>query len=60
MIQNRAADDLLGLFVYIILNAKVEKLWSEAHFMEDFIPERSSKNEEGYLLVTFQAALVYD
>eukprot|EP00009_Paramoeba_aestuarina_P005169 CAMPEP_0201519786 /NCGR_PEP_ID=MMETSP0161_2-20130828/10249_1 /ASSEMBLY_ACC=CAM_ASM_000251 /TAXON_ID=180227 /ORGANISM="Neoparamoeba aestuarina, Strain SoJaBio B1-5/56/2" /LENGTH=507 /DNA_ID=CAMNT_0047917937 /DNA_START=117 /DNA_END=1637 /DNA_ORIENTATION=+ len=50
-------DELLPLFMYVIIKAKVKKGFSQSYFMQDFIDDQCSIQKEGYLLATFQTAI---
>ncbi|GAM22822.1 hypothetical protein SAMD00019534_059970 [Acytostelium subglobosum LB1] len=51
------ADDLLPLFTFVVIKAKIPNMYSEAMFLQDFIEESLSSKMQGYFLVTFQTCL---
>lgn len=54
-----AADELLPLFVFVIVRARVAHLYTQARFVSDFIPKHYALGRHGYSLATLQAALQY-
>ena len=53
------ADELLPLFVFVLIRARVTKLYSQARFIADFLPRHYALGRHGYSLATLQAALQY-
>uniref|UniRef100_A0A6B2LJ30 VPS9 domain-containing protein n=1 Tax=Arcella intermedia TaxID=1963864 RepID=A0A6B2LJ30_9EUKA len=51
------ADEILPLMIYVVVKARVPHIFSEGIFMELFIDENQSIQQEGYVLATFQMAL---
>lgn len=54
-----AADELLPLFVFVLVRARVPSLYSQARFVSDFLPKHYALGRHGYSLATLQAALQY-
>jgi len=50
-------DELLPLFAYIVIKARVPHIYAECRFMELFIDEQQMMQQQGYLLATLQTAL---
>lgn len=53
----RNADDLTGIYQYLLLQARVPFLHSELCFIEDFLDAHLMKGEGGYCLVTMNFAI---
>ena len=52
-----AADELLPLFVFVLVRARVPSLYSQSRFVSDFLPKHYALGRHGYSLATLQAAL---
>ena len=52
-----AADELLPLFVFVLVRARVPSLYSQARIISDFLPKQYALGRHGYSLATLQAAL---
>ena len=52
-----AADELLPLFVFVLVRARVPSLYSQARIISDFLPKHYALGRHGYSLATLQAAL---
>lgn len=53
-----SADDLVGIFSYVIIKSKVVLLYSECEYICDFISDRNLMGESGYLVTTLQCCLM--
>jgi len=51
------ADDLVSIFAYIVIQAKVDNLYSECEFQADFLSQSDCNDIGGYALATFQTSL---
>ena len=54
-----AADELLPLFVFVLVRARVPRLYSQSRYISDFLPKQYALGRHGYSLATLQAALQY-
>lgn len=52
-----ASDELLPIFTYVIIRARLSHACSIARFMQDFMSEAAGMQMEGFALATFQACL---
>ena len=48
------ADDMLPLFVYVLIQAQLPHAYSEKRMMENFVPERLMMGSAGYSMATYQ------
>lgn len=54
-----AADDLLPIFAYILIQANCSSMFSESKFIENFLGEDEIIGREGYVVTTLQTALAF-
>ena len=52
-----SADEILPLFVFALVRARVPCLYAEARLLADFLPKNCALGRYGYSLTTLQAAL---
>lgn len=52
-------DELLPIFTYIVIRSGVKNFISESSFMELFIDDEQSRNQNGYILATLQTSLSF-
>ena len=48
------ADELLPLFIFVLVRARVPSLYSQARFISDFLPKHYTLGRHGYSLFTLQ------
>lgn len=53
------ADDLMPILCYIIVRSKVSNLFSETHFLSEFLSQESLLGHSGFLVTTLQISLHY-
>jgi hypothetical protein len=51
------ADLLLPLLTFVVIRARIPRIYSLSKYLEDFISESDEIHEQGYVLVTFQCIL---
>ena len=53
------ADEFLPLFAFVAIRSQVENPFSTCKYIEDFMSEKESVGEKGYVLVTFQTSMSF-
>jgi hypothetical protein len=54
--RSLGADDMLPLFIFVLINSNILNFFQVVGYMSDFLTESEKIGEPGYCLVTFEAA----